>query len=46
MNFFDNLFNVHDDNYYGVSGLNPELFAIYIYNNFLKSNKKYKKTYI
>lgn len=39
MNFFDNLFNVHDDNYYGVSGLNPELFSIYIYNNFLKSNK-------
>ena len=35
MNFFDNLFNIREDNYYGVSGLNNELSCIYIYNAFL-----------
>ena len=39
MNFFDNLFKINDDNYYGVSGLNSELSAIYIYESFLKYNK-------
>jgi len=39
MNFFDNLFKIRDNNYYGVSGLNPELSAVYIYNSFLKYNE-------
>lgn len=39
MNFFDNLFDINDDDYYGVSGLNSELSAIYIYDAFLKYNK-------
>ena len=39
MKFFDNLFEIKNDNYYGVSGLNPELNAIYIYENFIKYDK-------
>ena len=39
MNFFNQIFQVKDDYYYGVSGLNPELNCIYIYNTFLKYNK-------
>ena len=39
MKFFDNLFQIDDNNYYGVSGLNPELNAIYVYNSFIKYNK-------
>ena len=38
MNYFDNLFKVKNNNYYGVAGLTIELNAIYIYNTFL--NKK------
>ena len=38
MNFFDNIFQVKDDNYYGVSGLTPELNCIYVYEAFLKCN--------
>lgn len=36
MNFFDNIFQVKDDNYYGVSGLTSELNCIYVYESFLK----------
>ena len=36
MKFFDQIFQIKDDDYYGVSGLNSELNCIYIYNNFLK----------
>ena len=36
MKFFDKVFQVKDDSYYGVSGLNPELNCLYIYNSFLK----------
>ena len=39
MDFFNNFFNISDDNYYGVSGLNTELSCIYVYNTFLKYNK-------
>ena len=39
MSFFDNLFNIREDNYYGVSGLNNELSCIYIYNAFIKYKK-------
>ncbi len=39
MKFFDNLFKVNDDNYYGVTGLNNELSMIYVYDSFLKYNK-------
>ena len=39
MKFFDNLFNINDNNYYGVSGLNSELSVIYVYETFLKYNK-------
>ena len=39
MKFFDNLFDIKNDNYYGVSGLNSEASAIYVYNAFLKYNK-------
>lgn len=39
MKFFDNLFNISDNNYYGVSGLNAELSAIYVYNAFIKYNR-------
>ena len=35
MKFFDQLFKMNDDNYYGVSGLNTELSCIYVYNAFL-----------
>lgn len=38
MSFFDGLFKIGLNNYYGVSGLNPELNCIYIYNSFLNSN--------
>ena len=38
MKFFDNLFKVNDDNYYGVTGLNSELSMIYVYESFLKYN--------
>ena len=34
MKFFDGIFEVKNDSYYGVSGLNPELNCIYIYNYF------------
>ena len=40
MKFFDNLFEVKDNNYYGVSGLNAEVSCIYVYNAFLKSKKR------
>ena len=36
MKFFDKIFQIKDDDYYGVSGLNPELNCVYIYNTFLK----------
>ena len=36
MGFFEHIFQIKYDNYYGVSGLNPELNCIYIYNSFLK----------
>ncbi len=39
MKFFENLFDIKDDDYYGVSGLNSELSAIYIFNTFCKYNK-------
>ena len=39
MDFFNNIFNISDDDYYGVSGLNTELSCIYVYNTFLKYNK-------
>lgn len=39
MKFFDNLFDIKDNNYYGVSGLNSELSAVYIYNTFCKYNE-------
>ena len=39
MKFFDGIFEVKNDSYYGVSGLNPELNCIYIYNSFLKYHK-------
>ena len=39
MKFFDGLFQIKEDDYYGVSGLNSELNCIYIYNSFLKYNK-------
>ncbi len=39
MNFFNHLFDVVDNNYYGVSGLNPELNCIYVYDAFLKYDK-------
>lgn len=38
MNFFDGLFKIGSISYYGVSGLNPELNCIYIYNSFLNNN--------
>jgi len=34
-----NLFDINDDNYYGVSGLTKELNCLYIYNTFIKQNK-------
>ena len=39
MNFFDGIFQIKDDNYYGVSGLNSELNCLYVYNSFLKYQK-------
>ena len=39
MKFFDNLFDIKKDNYYGVTGLNIELDCIYIYNSFIKNKK-------
>ena len=39
MKFFENLFDIKDDDYYGVSGLNSELSAIYVYDTFCKYNK-------
>ena len=36
MKFFDKLFEIKDNNYYGVSGLNAEVSCIYVYNAFLK----------
>lgn len=39
MKFFDSLFNIREDNYYGVSGLNTEASCIYVYNSFLKYKK-------
>ena len=39
MKFFDHLFEIKDDDYYGVSGLNSELSCIYVYNSFLSCNK-------
>ena len=38
MKFFDNVFQIKDDNYYGISGLTPELNCVYIYNSFIKNN--------
>ena len=34
MKFFDNLFHLRNDNYFGVSGLNAELSCVYVYNAF------------
>ena len=39
MKFFDSLFNIREDNYYGVSGLNIETSALYVYNSFLKYDR-------
>ena len=39
MTFFNKLFNISDDNYYGVSGLTSELNVIYIYDTFIQKKK-------
>ena len=39
MNFFDNLFELDISNYYGVTGLNTELYSLYVYNSFIRSKK-------
>ena len=39
MKLFDNIFEIDNDNYYGVVGLNKETNYIYIYNKFLNDNK-------
>ena len=39
MDFFEHIFKIRDDNYYGVSGLNSELNALYVYNSFCSGNK-------
>ena len=39
MKFFDNLFHLRDDNYFGVSGLNAELSCVYVYNAFLECKR-------
>ena len=39
MTFFNKLFDISDDNYYGVSGLTSELNVIYIYNTFIQKKK-------
>lgn len=38
MKFFENLFKIPDNNYYGVSGLTLELNCIYIYDTFIKQD--------
>ena len=39
MKFFDHLFHIDSNDYYGVSGLNTELNCIYIYDTFVKYHK-------
>ena len=39
MKFFDNLFQIDDNSYYGVSGLNSEATCVYVYDAFLKYQK-------
>ena len=39
MKFFEDLFKIPDNNYYGVSGLTLELNYIYIYDTFVKQNE-------
>ena len=39
MKFFDNIFDISDNNSYCVSGLNNELVCINIYNAFIRNNK-------
>ena len=39
MKFFDNIFEISNDKNYGISGLNKELNAIYVYETFIKENK-------
>ncbi|MBQ8219327.1 MAG: hypothetical protein IJZ79_06195, partial [Bacilli bacterium] len=39
MRFFDNVFDITDNDDYSVSGLNKELTCINIYNAFIKNNK-------
>ncbi len=36
MNFFERLFDICDNDYYGVSGLNAELNCVYVYDAFVK----------
>ncbi len=36
MNFFERLFDICDNDYYGVSGLNVELNCVYVYDAFVK----------
>ena len=38
MKFFENLFKIPDNNYYGVSGLTLELNCVYIYDTFVNQN--------
>ena len=39
MKFFDQVFDIHDDDNYAISGLNKELTCINIYDTFIKNNK-------
>lgn len=39
MKFFDNVFDIHDNENYCVTGLNNELVCINIYNAFIRNNK-------
>ena len=39
MKFFDNVFDIQDNNNYCVSGLNNELVSINIYNAFIRNNR-------
>ena len=39
MKFFDNIFDIQENNNYCVSGLNNELVCINIYNAFIRNNK-------
>lgn len=39
MNIFSDFFNIKYDKNYAVRGLTPDLFALYIYNKFLKVNE-------